>query len=277
MGLGAGEGIDNADQFELEGVRFVPGWWKRSEPGSLVLLKAADMVPVYRELLGSFSNPRMVELGISQGGSVALLALLARPAMFVAVELDPTPIEPLLAVLREKGLGETVRPYFGVDQADRVRLAEIIEREFGDEQLDLVIDDASHRYEPTVASFEVLFPRMAPGGLYVIEDWTAQDVLVETQSRAVSAAPDSPAAQRFNERVAERMMSDEPPERPISRLALELTMAVCQSDGAVAEVRVDENWIVVRRGDRPLPPGTRLSDLYQDHFRQLGPRPTDPA
>jgi hypothetical protein len=35
---------------------------------------------------------------------------------------------------------------------------------------DLVIDDGSHRSEHVIVSFEVLFPRLAHGGLYVIED-----------------------------------------------------------------------------------------------------------
>jgi demethylmacrocin O-methyltransferase len=35
---------------------------------------------------------------------------------------------------------------------------------------DLIIDDGSHRSEHVIASFEVLFPLLAPGGLYVIED-----------------------------------------------------------------------------------------------------------
>ena len=37
--------------------------------------------------------------------------------------------------------------------------------------LDLVIDDASHLYGPTKASFEALFPLLREGGVYVIEDW----------------------------------------------------------------------------------------------------------
>ena len=37
--------------------------------------------------------------------------------------------------------------------------------------LDLVVDDASHLYGPTKASFEILFPLLRPGGLYLIEDW----------------------------------------------------------------------------------------------------------
>lgn len=35
----------------------------------------------------------------------------------------------------------------------------------------MVIDDASHTYELTRKSFEILFPLLKPGGLYIIEDW----------------------------------------------------------------------------------------------------------
>lgn len=37
---------------------------------------------------------------------------------------------------------------------------------------DIIIDDASHQNEPTLKCFEYLFPRMKPGGVYVIEDTT---------------------------------------------------------------------------------------------------------
>jgi hypothetical protein len=37
-------------------------------------------------------------------------------------------------------------------------------------RLDLVIDDGSHICRHVIKSFEVLFPRLAPGGLYIVED-----------------------------------------------------------------------------------------------------------
>lgn len=37
---------------------------------------------------------------------------------------------------------------------------------------DIIIDDASHINELTIASFKILFPLLASGGLYVIEDLT---------------------------------------------------------------------------------------------------------
>jgi hypothetical protein len=35
----------------------------------------------------------------------------------------------------------------------------------------MVVDDASHRYEQSRTSFGALFPLLAPGGYYIIEDW----------------------------------------------------------------------------------------------------------
>jgi hypothetical protein len=46
------------------------------------------------------------------------------------------------------------------------------------ERMDIVLDDGSHRSPDVIASFEILFPLLAPGGLYIVEDlgtsyWTS--------------------------------------------------------------------------------------------------------
>ena len=61
--------------------------------------------------------------------------------------------------------------HFSTSQSDRKILEHIVRNELADE-LDLVVDDASHTYEQTKASFEILFPLLCPGGIYVIEDWS---------------------------------------------------------------------------------------------------------
>lgn len=38
-------------------------------------------------------------------------------------------------------------------------------------QFDVIIDDGSHKNADVLASFDYLFPRLAPGGMYVIEDF----------------------------------------------------------------------------------------------------------
>ncbi len=37
-------------------------------------------------------------------------------------------------------------------------------------RIDIVLDDGSHRSEHVIASFEILFPLLASGGMYVVED-----------------------------------------------------------------------------------------------------------
>lgn len=309
MGEGAGTGIDQDDRFEIDGLEFVPSWYRPSQPGSLTLLKGIHMVERYEQLLARFPRPRMVELGISQGGSVALLALLARPEKFVAIELAAEPVVPLVDALRERGMADTVKPYFGVDQADTVRLREIVAREFGDAPLDLVIDDASHRYDETVASFEVLFPLLRPGGSYVIEDWTGQDQVAdhtattltdpgaprhaeatEELRRHLAAALEDPTSPWHDRALAAldgalagrsgaapgtaAAAGDRP---PVSRLALELALARAVPGDAVIEVRLDENWVEVERGPGRLDPHTfRLGQICPDHFGLLTPFPPAP-
>lgn len=305
MGEGAGTGIDQDDRFEIDGLELVPSWYRPSQPGSLTLLKGIHMVERYERLLARYPNPTMVELGISQGGSVALLALLARPERFVAIELSPDPVVPLLDALRDRGLADMVKPYFGVDQADTARLAEILDHEFGDAPLDLVIDDASHRYDETVASFELLFPRLRPGGAYVIEDWTGQDQVAhhtatnltdvdaprhaaasEGLRQLLAAALDDPASPlhaRARAAVAGALGEATPPSEappsaaerpPVSRIALELALARAVPGDAITEVRLDENWVEVQRGPAPLDPATfRLRQLCPDHFGLLTPLP----
>jgi predicted O-methyltransferase YrrM len=253
----------------VDGVELVLSWGRPSQSGSLTLLKSTEMVPLYEDLLAVNPHPRMVELGISQGGSVALLALLARPTKLVALELSPTPIEPLAELLAERGLDDAVRPYYGVDQADRARVAEIVDAENGGEPLDIVIDDASHLYEPTLASFEVLFPRLRPGGTYVIEDWTWQDVIAARIAASLTSA-DSPLHDLLADSITELAEGTRTQEVPVSRLALELALARAHSGQHIVDLHLDEHWITIRRGEGHLDPDTfRLADIYPDSYGLL--------
>jgi hypothetical protein len=58
--------------------------------------------------------------------------------------------------------------------------------------MNLVVDDASHTYEDTKASFETLFPLLQPGGIYAIEDWSwacsGMPLLLQTLIGGVSLA-----------------------------------------------------------------------------------------
>lgn len=177
--------LDNT-HLEVDGVDFacLEGEEDPAEPG-LYLCKSRRHTEAYADLLSDFEGADIVELGIHDGGSAALLTLLARPRRLVALDIKSVPSERLTRFLDGQGRHEQVRAYYGVDQGDRTRLRRIVDEEFGDRRLDLVIDDASHLLAPTRASFETLFPLVRPGGLYCIEDWNWQHQVAQEIDEAV--------------------------------------------------------------------------------------------
>jgi hypothetical protein len=161
---------------QVDGVEFRLTWdldelhaWT-SGKDSFVLGKTPRMV----EALVAHAPPSVrtiVDLGIFKGGSVVLYEKLFRPEVLLAVDLTPEPVPALTDYIEENHLSSVVRPCYGVDQADSTVLGPLLEQHVGDPGLDLVVDDCSHLYEPSRASFEILFPWLRPGGLYVLEDW----------------------------------------------------------------------------------------------------------
>jgi hypothetical protein len=139
-----------------------------STSDAFTIAKNEPYLRVYEDLASTFSPRSILELGIFQGGSYVLLDKLFKPRRMSAVEISPQPVAPLLRYVADKD-GRFV--HFSTSQSDRETLKRIVQNELADE-LDLVADDASHTYEQTKASFEVLFPLLQPGGIYVIEDWS---------------------------------------------------------------------------------------------------------
>jgi predicted O-methyltransferase YrrM len=151
----------------------------------LTLFKTPDLVRQYLATIEREQPRRIVEVGIDQGGSTALLAVLAEPERLLAIDIEAEAPRPLVRFIDENGLGDVVLTRFGVDQADRSRVAELLDEAFGAAPIDLVFDDASHLLGPTRATFETIFPRVRPGGLFVIEDWSWEHVAAARMARRV--------------------------------------------------------------------------------------------
>jgi hypothetical protein len=118
-----------------------------------------------------FRPRRVLEIGIWDGGSSAFWFEHLRPERLVAIDVQDRHDSPYFRrYVEANGLEKRLMTHWRTDQANRAALLEIVERDLGGE-LDLVIDDGSHLAVPTRASFEALFPRLPPGGLYIIEDW----------------------------------------------------------------------------------------------------------
>lgn len=248
---------------------FVFDFGRSSTADRFLLRKPPDLVELYVQLGARFQHVNIVELGIAAGGSTALLSLLTQPRRLVSCELGAEPVAALAEFIDARELGSVIRPYYGVDQADRDRLTEIVEAELPGQILDLVIDDASHLHDETRASFEVLFPRLRPGGLYIIEDWAA-DFEYAKRIAATLSDPSSPTAEALEQRLADVVAERPQGPTPLPRLGIELLQVCGAAGGSVAELTINKHWISVERGPVELDPATfRLDAHYVDHWRWL--------
>src|SRR5688572_21551048 len=110
------------------------------------------LLDFYNALLPQLEPVRtVVELGIYRGGSLVLWHE-ALAATVLGVDSDPPAVTaPLIERLVTES-GASIHALWGTDQAD-AELARLIPQILGG-PVDLVIDDASHLYLPTLRSFE---------------------------------------------------------------------------------------------------------------------------
>lgn len=124
--------------------------------------KWEQYLPVYDAELGRFQEigapVRLLEIGVQNGGSLEIWEkFLPIGSRIVGIDINSA-----CASLRFDG-DVTV---LIADAADERALGSVL----GDSAFDVIIDDASHRPGDVIATFRATFPRLAPGGLYVIED-----------------------------------------------------------------------------------------------------------
>ena len=89
----------------------------------------------------------------------------------MGIDSNPTDVPPLREYCNTSHRKSRAGAFPGVNQADRAALAQICGPAFAEVPIDLVVDDASHFYTETRETFRALFPRLRPGGIYIVEDW----------------------------------------------------------------------------------------------------------
>lgn len=103
---------------------------------------------------------RLVEIGVHRGGSLQLWCDYFERGDIVGIDL-----------VRPEHVDPRARLFLG-SQADPVFLHNAFRDAFGGAPANIIIDDASHFAFETRIAFDALFDDwLAPGGLYVIEDW----------------------------------------------------------------------------------------------------------
>jgi hypothetical protein len=117
-------------------------------------------LPIYERYFGAWRGRpvRFLEIGVWMGGSLQVWREYLGPdAVLFGIDIDPKCAE-------QDGRVGQVR--IG-DQSDPAFLRSVVEEMGG---IDVVLDDGSHRMDHIRASLAVLFPMLADGGCYMIED-----------------------------------------------------------------------------------------------------------
>jgi len=171
---------------------------------------------------------RILEIGFFQGGMPLYFADTTKAEKIVAVDFGSVP-DPVSQIIASKGLSSRVSLYGTVDQANTERMREILLAELGDHSLDLVTDDASHRYEPTKRSFETCFSYLRPGGVFIIEDWGWSHW----------------GGGKYVKQ--HKLLSTEPV--PLSQLILEIVLAQSAQPELIRKVEVIKGMVIITRGE----------------------------
>jgi O-methyltransferase len=174
---------------------------------------------------------RILDIGIFKGGSVVLYDQLFHPSKLVALEHALGPIDPLDHYIISNDRSHVIRLCYGVNQADGHQVGPILASEFPSADIDLVVNDASHLYEETRASFNLVFPYMRSGARFVLEDWAWAHWSADTW--------------QHNSHFAER--------KALSNLLIELFMLSASHPDLIADIAVNHEVIIITKGSGSVP------------------------
>jgi len=163
----------NQTEFSVNGVKFfcsLDDYTRKTDNDRIIILKDRGSLESYCQVLGNTRVRNLLEFGILEGGSAVLFTLLMELEKFVGIDIRDSArgIEPFLA---RHEVGKKIKFHFSVSQSDEHAVLKLIKNEFAKSPIDLIIDDASHQYARTKRTFEIAFPHLRAGGVYVIEDW----------------------------------------------------------------------------------------------------------
>lgn len=131
-------------------------------PG-LLATKSPNYFEVYHRHLQHFRRrrPHLLEIGLGSGGALEMWKdYFGRDLRVTGVECCPYPG-------MKSRLEDNITSIFFGDQEDQSFLDELVSSV---PPFDIIVDDGSHVGRMQLASFRRLWPHLAPGGVYIIED-----------------------------------------------------------------------------------------------------------
>lgn len=203
-----------------------------SSPDTFLLGKCKKMVEQFAAIRKKQSVKKIFDMGILQGGSVVLYDQIFYPKKIVAIDHSPYPVDALVEYVNKNNKAKVLKPYYGVNQADRSAMERILSAEFADHDIDLIIDDASHLYDETREAFNICFPYLKKSGIYIIEDWAW-------------AHWSGDCWQKDNEYFRER--------KALSNFLIELFMLAASRPDLISNISIDSKVIKITKGVGYIP------------------------
>lgn len=240
----------NIGNHKFQTIVELPDLFKLKNEDGYVIGKTRSYIDKYCEHLGGQSFNNIFELGIFRGGSTVFLNEMLRPQKLIAIDFNEKPVEILDRYVSENGLESSVKPYYGVDQSDIAALSKIYDECFGNEPLDLVVDDASHYLEETRKSFNFLFPKLRAGGIYIVEDWAWGnfDLDIDKLNKSYQGKP------------------------PLSNLAFEIVLASATAPQLFHEIRITSDYVMIKKGTGSIEGTFNISDYSFHRGQQITPK-----
>jgi SAM-dependent methyltransferase len=227
----------NAGGFDYGDFRFLPNVsatiGEADMPGfpAFIIMKTADLIAGYEDCLTGEYN-EVLELGVMKGGSCALFEAMFTPRNHLAIDVYGFPgdgLAELTDYVAQKG--RNFRVDYQTSQSDIPRILQLWNEMTGVNAptFDLVIDDASHSYGLSLASFNGLFPLLKPGGVYALEDWGWAHWAGPWQETSNS---------EFN-------------SPSLSNLVVHAALSVTGGNGMIKSIQVTPNTTFIVRGSNP--------------------------
>jgi hypothetical protein len=224
--------------FILNGIEFcVP---PDADSSKIVIYKTPAVLTAYAEKVAPTSPKNIIEIGVAMGGSTVFFNELFDPSAILAIDIQDATTS-VFKNYRETDRGKRIKLFTGIDQSNGEDLTLLRKNIFGDDRIDLVVDDASHLYEPSTKTFETLFPTLRAGGAYIVEDWGWAHWPDEYWQKDGGEFATLPA---------------------LSNLMFQLLMACATRPDYVSRVDVDSAVCIIWRGVAAIPEGLPISNYY---------------
>lgn len=235
--------------FFYDGIKFVvtdaPPWERpKSEGQSFTIVKGKSHFDYYKRI-SELDFQDIIEVGFYEGGSSVYFDRLFSPARLTCVDIREDRIAAVDQYIKNAGREEAFQMIYGFDQSDQNGLVDLVNTRHGGE-VDLVIDDASHDYHLSRATFEALFPFVCPGGLYILEDygWAHTHPFQSPENSWVDRSA-------------------------LSNLVFELTMVCASNSELISKLEICEGLCAVTKGPRRCDSPMRISNEYLARGKRL--------